>query len=182
MTPSKPLPVLLLILLCTQGIFAQTGTTTISSSISNTGKSEFPQWAKDLRRGEIIAFGAFPFMMFAATFSIDTYRASNHDWDSRYLPWPLKGAGAVGMTDDEHMLTLGTAIAGSLVIALADHLIVRYKRAKAERQRLALPDGELIILQKPWPPEEAETEAEDADAGEDQDAALSAESSPGSSP
>jgi hypothetical protein len=159
----KPLAVLLLIVLCASPAYSQS-----SNAASDTTKGteqnqpRFPQWVRDLRRGEIIAFGAFPFMMFFSTFSVDTYRASTHNWDSRYLPWPVKSPGAVEMTNDEHKLTLGIAIAGSLVVALADHLIVRFKRAREEKQRLDLPEGDIIILRKPWPPEDAaEAAAED---------------------
>jgi hypothetical protein len=118
-------------------------------------KPAFPQWARDLRRAEIIAFGAFPFAMFFAITGVDTYRAATHDWDSRYYPWPAKGPGAIEMDRDEHILTLQIAIAGSLAVALADHIILRVKRAGEQKQRLDLPEGDLIILRKPWPPEEA---------------------------
>jgi hypothetical protein len=157
MIPVKPFIALLLLFIVLRGpIHAQSpATDTITPVNTGTEKSEFPQWALDLRRAEIIAFGSFPFMMFLTTFSMDTYRASNHEWDSRYLPWPLKSAGAVEMSTDEHLITLGAAIAGSVLIALTDHLIVRIKRARLERQRQELPEGDLIILRKPWPKEEA---------------------------
>jgi hypothetical protein len=160
--PAKPLTVLLLIVLCTQAAYAQSTTAATATTISTRTYPEFPQWARDIRRGEIIAFGVFPFMMFFSSFLVDTYRASQHNWDSRYMPWPLKGAGAVALTTDENVITLSAAIVGSAVFALADHLIVRIKRAKAEQQRLDLPEGELIILRKPWPPEEAADDAVDA--------------------
>jgi hypothetical protein len=171
MTPAKPISVLFcaaLIALCANTAHAQaTGlvtTTKISASpygsTVTSEKPEFPQWARDLRRGEILAFGAFPFMIFFATTAMDLYRASNNNWDSRYLPWPAKAAGAVEMNDREHLLTIGFAAAGSVALALADHLIIRIRRIKAERQLRAIPEGELIILRKPWPPEDTtETEA-----------------------
>jgi hypothetical protein len=158
MIPAKPFiaALLLFIVLCGP-IHAQSPAAgTITPVNPDTKKSEFPQWVLDLRRAEIITFGSFPFTMFFATFFMDTYRASNHDWDTRYRPWPLKGPGAVEMSTDEHLITLGAAIAGSVLIALADHLIVRIKRANLERQRQELPEGDLIILRKPWPKEEAE--------------------------
>jgi hypothetical protein len=166
---------LLLIALCASAAHPQ------SSAAAPTAaqqKSVFPQWARDLRRAEIVAFGSFPFMMFFSTFSVDTYRAANHDWDSRYLPWPAKAPGAVEMDTDEHLLTLSIAITGSLVIALADHLILQFKRARAEKQRLDLPEGDLIILRKPWPPEEGAVEEaapEENASGE----AASEEAAPG---
>jgi hypothetical protein len=124
-------------------------------------KPVFPQWARDLRRAEIVAFGVFPFAMFFSIMGMDLYRSAAHNWDSRYYPWPLKPPGAVAMDTDQRLLTLGIASAGSLVFALADHIIVRVKRARAEKQRLDLPEGELIILRKPWP----SGEAADDDAG-----------------
>jgi hypothetical protein len=151
---------LLLAVLCASGAYSQSPLTEVPTVAAPPQKTVFPQWARDLRRAEIIAFGAFPFMMLFAGISVDTYRSANHNWDSRYYPWPLKPAGAIEMSRDEHMLTLGIAAAGSLVIALADHIIIRIKRARAEKQRLDLPEGELIILRKPWPLEEAA----DADA------------------
>ncbi|WP_010253245.1 hypothetical protein [Treponema primitia] len=157
MIPPKALSIVLLfIILCTQGLPAQAVSTkeAVSSNKYEKEKPEFPRWVRDLRRAEIIAFGSFPFMMFLSNFSVDSYRASNHDWDSRYMPWPFKGAGAVDMTTDEHVLTLSAAIVGSLAIALADHLIFRFKREKAERREQQLPEGDLIILRKPWPLED----------------------------
>ncbi|MDR3123163.1 MAG: hypothetical protein LBU16_05235 [Treponema sp.] len=165
----KPLAMALLIVLSAPAAHSQSTT----AAAAEEQKPVFPQWARDLRRAEIVAFGSFPFMMFFSIFGVDTYRAANHDWDSRYLPWPAKSPGAIEMDTDEHMMTLGIAITGSLVVALADHIIVRFKRAKAEKQRLDLPEGELIILRKPWPPEEAAAggtapggEAGEAAAGE----------------
>jgi hypothetical protein len=126
-------------------------------------KPEFPQWVRDLRRAEIVTFGSFPFMMFVSTFSMDTYRYFSHDNNLQYAPWPFKSAGAVEMNTDEFTISLLAAIGGSLAIALADHIIVRVKRAKVERERLNLPEGEVIELRKPWPPEDSGvTETEDA--------------------
>jgi hypothetical protein len=157
----RPLAVLLLTLLGASPAWAQSSSAAaVSTRTAEEKKPVFPQWAMDLRRAEIVAFGAFPFAMFFSIFAMDTYRASNHDWDSHYYPWPFKGPGAIEMDRDERILTLEIAIGGSLAIALADHIIVRVKRARAEKQRLDLPEGELIILRKPWPPEEAANDDE----------------------
>ena len=126
---------------------AQSSSTTSSPiAFDMTG---FPQWTKDLRRGEIVAFGSFPFTMFFSSFFMDIYRASNNDWDMRYAPWPVKAAGAVNMTQDEHFLVLGIAIGSSILIAVADHFIVRYQRNKQERKIQNLPAGTPIIIRKP---------------------------------
>jgi hypothetical protein len=158
----KPLALALLIALSAAAAHPQSS----AVAAEEPQKPEFPQWARDLRRAEIVAFGSFPFMMFFSIFGVDTYRAANHDWDSRYLPWPAKGPGAVEMDTDEHMLTLGIAVTGALTAALVDHIILRVKRSMSERQRRDLPEGELIILRKPWPPEASSGAAPQDDAAE----------------
>ncbi|AEF85648.1 conserved hypothetical protein [Treponema primitia ZAS-2] len=153
----KAVALLVLLTILSGTAFAQSSSTT-----TDTDKPEFPLWARDLRRAEIIAFGAFPFMVFFSSFSVDSFRAANHDWDTRYAPWPIKSAGAVEMTTNEYAITFSAAITGAVLIALADHLIIRHKRAKAERELLALPKGDIIILRKPWPPEETDPEDEES--------------------
>jgi hypothetical protein len=136
---------LLLLLLVTvaHSIYAQTTTT---PNVSPT-----PLWVKDLRRAEIVAFGAFPFAMFATTFTIDTYRLASHDWDMLYAPWPFKPAGAIVMTQDELKNTITIAVGLSLAISIADYLIVRHKRHKQAR-RLDRVQGETpITTRRPWP-------------------------------
>jgi hypothetical protein len=140
-------------LLTSPSLFAQTTTTTEPEPL------ELPQWAKDLRRAEIVAFGSLPFTMFFATTIMDTFRYVNHGNDIAYAPWPMKGAGAVNMNTDEAVLTIMGAIGGSLLISLADYLVVRYKRNKAEKALLDLPKGEPIIIRRPYPQDESAVEA-----------------------
>ncbi|MCL2441433.1 MAG: hypothetical protein FWD14_06800 [Treponema sp.] len=124
----------------------------------------FPQWAKDLRRFDIIAFGTFPFTMFAVTFTTDMVRWSNansYDWSEegrRYAPWPLKSAGAVEMTNDELVRTVSIAAGASLTLALVDLIIVKIKRNKEQRRIESLPSGIYEIEITPYgTPEEDNT-------------------------
>jgi hypothetical protein len=139
--------------------FVQDGTALLPSS--QTGAAEFPQWARDLRRAEIIAFGTFPFTMFTATFAVDTWRTSRHNWDPRYAPWPFKTAGAIEMTNEEHEIVIAVAGISSLALALTDFVIVQVKRGKARQRALQTPEGTPIIIKRPLPgaetllPEEA---------------------------
>jgi hypothetical protein len=140
-------------------LYAQSSssTTTVMPSVE-FDTSMFPQWAKDLRRAEIVAFGSFPFTIFLASFTMDTIRFANNSWDTRYAPWPIRSAGGIEMNTNQRLITIGAAAAGSVLISLADHLIVRYKRNKAERERLNIPDGSPIIIRRPWPETGSETE------------------------
>ncbi|MDR1305999.1 MAG: hypothetical protein LBK74_00305 [Treponema sp.] len=91
-----------------------------------------PQWVKDLRRAEIVAFGSFPFTLFFTKTFIDLYRTATHDWDRRYAPWPFKAAGAVSMDGDQIKMMFAIAVSASLTISITDYIIVRYKRSRAE--------------------------------------------------
>ena len=119
---------------------------------------EFPQWAKDLRRWEIVAFGSFPFTMFTSTFAMDMYRWHNYngmknsDGGMRYAPWPLKSAGAVDMTKKEYENTMIIAAGLSVAIAVTDLIIVQVKRQKARQRAESLPVTTTIINRQPWPP------------------------------
>jgi hypothetical protein len=97
----------------------------------------FPQWAKDFRRWDIIAFGTFPFSMFFVNFFHDIYRwnkANGMDFSAegrRYAPWPFKSAGAVELTSKEFGRTILLAAGLSAVFAFTDLIIVKVKRKKA---------------------------------------------------
>ncbi len=93
-------------------------------------KQEFPLWAKDLRRYEIILFGSLPFTFFLARMGVDTWRWSDNSWDTRYAPWPIRGADAIEMNDSEAGKTIAIAFGTSALIALTDFLIVKYKKQK----------------------------------------------------
>jgi hypothetical protein len=100
-----------------------------------------PQWVKDLRRWDIIAFGTFPFSMFLASFFNDLYRwnkANGMDFSNegrRYAPWPFKSAGAVDPTSREFRNDILLAVGFSVTLAFTDLLIVKIRQNK-ERRRI----------------------------------------------
>ena len=154
---------------------AQNNTVTINGSID----IQFPQWAKDLRRWEIVAFGSFPFTMFFATFGMDTYRFAGTGWlDYRYAPWPLKSAGAVDMTKKEYETTIIIAASMSAVIAVADLIIVQVKRKKARQYAESLPVGTTIITQRTWPLVDEPEEADEAEMPGDESAEAPVQEQP----
>jgi hypothetical protein len=146
----------LLLLLTVAAFLAPAQTSDTTTSTSDT--SGVPQWARDIRRWEIVLFGCFPFSMFTVTTIMDTVRWSN-DWSNRgYAPWPLKTAGAPPLTGEEHMQTIMIAIGVSAAVAFADLIIVQVKRHKARRRAEALPVGTAIITRTPLPEDPAAQE------------------------
>ena len=119
--------------------------------------SEFPLWARDLRRGEIIAFGSFPFAYFFANFGYDTFRWSNNGWDNRYAPWPFNTAGTVEKTQEDKIAMIGIAAGIAVFIALVDHGIMRSRRNRLERQRMEIPIEAPIIIRTPLHAEESDS-------------------------
>jgi hypothetical protein len=139
--------------------------------------SEFPLWAKDLRRAEIVTFGSFPFTMFFTTFAVDTWRCYSHGWDPLYAPWPAKPPGAINMTQDELTMSIAIAAAVSVAIAVTDFSIVQIKRYREKQRVKNLPSGSPITITK-RPAAESETGAEP----EAEPAAEAAPAAPPSSP
>jgi hypothetical protein len=141
-------------------IVTQTVNEISSFSIQPT-EEEFPLWAKDLRRAEIITFGSLPFTLFFSAIAMDTYLWANHNWDTRYAPWPIRSAGAIEMSMDQRFLTLGIALGASILISVADHIIIRVKRSNEAKKAAALPSGDPIITRRPIYEEDDESRESD---------------------
>jgi len=144
----------LLFLLLTTPVFivpAQTSDTNTTSKYFDL--SDSPQWVRDLRRWEIVAFGTIPFAMFTATFYMDMRRwnkANGMDFsDRRYAPWPLKSAGAIAMEPKEIERTLIIAAGLCISVAFADLIINQIKRANARKRAEALPHNATTINRRP---------------------------------
>jgi len=118
--------------------------------------SELPQWVKDVRRFDIIAFGIFPFSMFFVTTVSDMIRwrdANGFNFSEegrRYAPWPLKSAGAVELSNDEFKKTIYLAAEVSLGLALIDLAIVNIKRAVERKRNENKPSGSYEINTTPY--------------------------------
>ena len=100
---------------------------------------EFPDWQKDLRRAEIIAFGSLPFVTLLSSLSYDVFRYYDHDQDERYKPWPFRDSTiAIPKSEDEQKRILLIAVGISLGVAVFDfgfRAIRRsIRRSRADRQ------------------------------------------------
>ena len=94
---------------------------------------EFPRWALELRRGEIIAFGVFPISLLATTLLYDVGRFGFRSIqagrvDADYAPWFFASPGAPGLSDSERIGILIGAAGLSVTIAVVDHLLGRRER------------------------------------------------------
>lgn len=132
-----------LLFLISGRVFAQT-----EKDAAQYDPAEFPQWAKDFRRFDIIALGSFPFAFFTASFITDSARFFQHNNNMTYAPWPLKPAGAYDPTTEEKLITIGVAAGISLSVALIDLIIVHIKRHKRKKAYIP-PANEPIINRTP---------------------------------
>ncbi|MDR0465269.1 MAG: hypothetical protein LBG94_09205 [Treponema sp.] len=114
-----------------------------------------PGWVNDLRRWEIVAFGTFPFSLFAVTFITDMFRwnsANGMNFSSegrRYAPWPFKSAGGADISNSDFQKSVLLAAGLSLTLAFVDLFITMTKRSN-ERQRLeSAPSGSVTIERTP---------------------------------
>jgi hypothetical protein len=171
MNPGKKLTVLLLLI--TVPAFYITAQSTATPPPSNSFVTpDMPQWAKDLRRWEIVAFGSVPFTMFFTTFAMDMYRWNNENGmeftteGRRYAPWPLKSAGGVPMDWQEQERVFIYTAGLSVTIAFIDLAIVHIKRYRVRKKAEALPAGTTIITRTPLtePSEEGDGVEVDKDA------------------
>ena len=99
---------------------------------------EFPQFMKDLRRAEIISFGALPFVTLTSTIVYSSARYAQHGFDSAYFPNPFAKASATnGYSAAEQAGILLTSAGISVGIGLTDLLIsvIRRKAAKKKLER-----------------------------------------------
>ena len=99
-------------------------------------KEEFPLWQRELRRFEILSFGALPFVTLLSFWGYDMIRAAQHPKDPGYYPWPLKQTDkAVPLTEKEQLGIFLTAAGISVTIALVDITYRAIKRS-ADKKRL----------------------------------------------
>ena len=84
---------------------------------------EFPQWAKDLRRYEIIFFGTIPFTFFFSSFSYDFYRYASNNFDQTLAPAILGNKTPPVKTHNEKLQIIAVSVSLSAVLALVDYLL-----------------------------------------------------------
>lgn len=123
------------------------------------GPADFPQWQKDLRRAEIIAFGALPFVTLIGSLVYDVLRYYQHDRQEGYLPWPLKKQNsAVPFTEDEQKNILITAAGLSVGVAATDFIVRYIRRQRQGRTVRSVNPGHIFIEEIDTPDDDADTD------------------------
>ena len=118
--------VLFLLSLSPSGLWAQGGAPVSNLPSTHFDMTGFPQWSRDLRRAEIVAFGTFPF----------TYMFSN--LGTRYL-----------MPDRTTANVIWIAAGTSVLISLVDFGIERTRRNRRARETEYYAPGDPIIIRTP---------------------------------
>ena len=81
-------------------------------------QDEFPRWARDARRFEVIAVGSLPLTYFATSLVYDYSIYASHGFDPNYSMGTQRSNRDIG-------IMLGTAAGISVGLALADFIIGR---------------------------------------------------------
>lgn len=114
--------------------FAQSQTPPVAEPYQD---NEFPFWVKELRRFEILSFGALPLVTMLSFWSYDIIRSIKHPGDERYYPWPLKKAGiSVPLTKKEQTAIFFTSLGISIGIALTDICVRAIIRSVREKKMI----------------------------------------------
>ena len=93
---------------------------------------EFPQVLQDLRRGEIILAGSFPFSLFVTLEAYDFYRYAANDWAQEYAPWPFRSPNSPEYEARDRAIILISAVSLSAAIALADYIVGKIVERRAQ--------------------------------------------------
>ncbi|MBO4732459.1 MAG: hypothetical protein J5597_06625 [Spirochaetaceae bacterium] len=114
---------------------------------------EFPEWAHQLRRSEIITVGSYPFTMMSVGFGYSLYRYFANDMSSSYSPNPFVNANSKNYTADEQKKMIKYAAGMSLGIGLLDFIINQSIRSEEKKQAKQKeedwdPDIEIIPVKK----------------------------------
>ena len=112
-------------------------------------ENEFPLWATELRRFEILTLGALPLVTMLSFWTYDIARSLKHTGDERYYPWPLKKSEiAIPISSSTQRKIFFTALGISLGIALTDicvRAIIRRIREKKEAEQNILYDDAIRL-------------------------------------
>jgi len=86
-------------------------------------EDEFPVWARDLRRAEIIFFGTIPFTFFVSGFSYNIYQYASNDFDPDSAPALFGNTTPPILTNEEKLQIIAVSVSLSSFLAVLDYLL-----------------------------------------------------------
>jgi len=86
-------------------------------------ENEFPQWAHDLRRGEVIFFGTIPFTFFISSFSYNFYIYASNNYDLEYAPALFGNKTPPVLSNAEKLQIIGVSVSISSFLAILDYIL-----------------------------------------------------------
>lgn len=96
-------------------------------------KKATPQWLKDVRRGEIITLGSWPFTLLLTAFGFSLGECISHNFDSSYIKNPFVLSGS-DYSRSEATRILLTSLGVSVGVGVADLVVNIVRRKKAEKK------------------------------------------------
>jgi hypothetical protein len=132
-------------------ILAPSFSQTITPQIEPYTKDEFPQWARDLRRTEIVTLGSLPFVTLTATLGFGIVRWAN----GGSVPNPLDKS-ASGYSQDEQIQILLISAGTSVALGLTDLTINLIKRHIAKTRQNTNSGAITVTPLNESPPPESE--------------------------
>jgi hypothetical protein len=148
---AKLIKIFCLISLFARGSWRVFAETTASGTTDTTPvpyeKDEFPQWADNLRRTEIISFGSLPFVTLGTTLFYSLYRYYYHGFSSSYIPNPFaKSSDSANLDTGEQMMIIRNAAIISVGLGLTDLAInlIRQKN-REKKEHMAIINNPIII-------------------------------------
>ena len=113
---------------------------------------EFPEWAKDLRRTEIISFGSLPFVTLGVSIGYGGYLYATGVLDS--FPNPLNKS-ENSFDTDQQVTVLEMSLAISFGLGLTDYIINLIQRSSKNKRLKKIQESKEKISVTPLTPEEA---------------------------
>lgn len=92
-----------------------------------------PQWLKDLRRGEIITLGSWPFTLLLTSLGYSLVQVGSHNFDFTYMRNPFSTVGG-DYSESETLGIIFTSLGISVGVGMADFIATLVKRKKAEKK------------------------------------------------
>ena len=86
-------------------------------------EDEFPGWAKDLRRAEVIFFGTIPFTFLLSNLSFSLYQYASSGFDPVWAPALLGNNTPPQQTKNTKLQIIGISVSSSFILALLDYIL-----------------------------------------------------------